>query len=357
MFLPRRSWLFLVNFLCHLIAQDGRVLAAKTTLVGGGSTSVQKVFQAVVPKLNKDHGVKISYVSEGSGIARANLISGRFEYCVTNVPFASSEEAKLKVTKVTLPFALSTISVFTYIPGYNTLKINLTPKLVALIFTRKITTWADARIRALNPTLKVAASQAIYVVRRSDNAGATQLLSQWLSVKASSVWHYPVSGVLSWPAGTIAAVGSSGAAAAMRATPFSIGYLSISVAYNQGLNEAYLENSAGFFLTSATSNPYESLPRNPPSATASWAGITLVNAIGQQAWPLTTFAYLVTRKNQVQLKRSGGLLKSFLLYMMSPAGQAYCTKYNLFPAPTKLITQNKGAIGSIVLALGVPIPF
>eukprot|EP00271_Cylindrocystis_brebissonii_P002214 TRINITY_DN1263_c0_g1_i1.p1 TRINITY_DN1263_c0_g1~~TRINITY_DN1263_c0_g1_i1.p1 ORF type:complete len:382 (-),score=11.14 TRINITY_DN1263_c0_g1_i1:1260-2405(-) len=331
--------------------------AAKTVLLGGGATTVEKLYGAIIPGLNRKNGVAISYNPIGSSSGKAAIISDDLRFCSTDVPFSVSEEASLGAAKVTLPLALQTVSIFTYIPGFNAIEIRLTPKLVAQIFLRIITTWADSRIHALNPKLSVPSKQSIFVVQHSDNSGLTEIFSQWLTLTATSDWPSGVSELLSRAPGTISAKGSAGVAAAMRSNPFSIGYLSSNIGHDMGLNEVSIPNKAGNYLTSVLSNPYAAVPSTVPAATASWAKVSLVNDGAKIAWPLTSFTYVVARKSQVASRKSGALLKSFLRYVMSSAGQGYTMTYNFCPLPTYLLTQNRAAIETILLAPGLQPPF
>lgn len=326
-------------------------------LKGSGATTAERFMGALVPKLNKKYTVGISYRTDGSGSGRKQLINGSSHYAFSDVPFSVSEEAKLKgAVKFTFPIALQTISVFVFIPQ-NFAAIKLTPSIVARIFTRKITKWTHQEIVKLNPNLIVPPNQNIFVVRRRDSSGSTSIFTEWLSSTAPRFWNLGVSGDIKWPNGTLSGKGSAGVAAAMRASPYSIGYLGTSVGYGLGLNEVLLPNKAGVYRKAAGSDVYASIPRTLPPSISAWSGVTLVNRPGKQTWPLTSFLYAFSKRNVVKLKSTGGLLKAFLKYLNSNAAQSLLPSYQFFKLPQSITKKNLAAMETFILAQGVKVPF
>lgn len=194
----------------------------------------------------------------------------------------------------------------------------------------------------------------IHVVYRSDPSGSTDLFTRYLSLTNRGVWRLGSGSTTAFPKlqNFFGAQGSAGVGAAMRATPFSIGYLGSSIGRTLSLNEVYLQNAAGEYLTTATANLAASIPRQLPRATASWASVSLLNSDGKQTWPITSFVFLLSRQNSVKLGASGAVLRHFLRYLMT-SGQAPAAKYSFGKLPTSVANHSIQAIRKIIIAKGV----
>eukprot|EP00897_Mesotaenium_endlicherianum_P005482 jgi/Mesen1/4962/ME000248S04247 len=172
-----------------------------------------------------------------------------------------------------------------------------------------------------------------------------------------TVWRLGSAPVVKFPKTSISAEGSAGVAAAMKSNPFSIGYIGSSVGKFLGLSEAAIPNARGKYLIHMQANPYDAIPGSLPGATAPWSGVILLNKRGEKTWPISSFAYILARKNASGFGQTGGVLVSFLRYLMSTNGQTLATTYEFFKLPTYLANQNLAAINGIILAKGVVPPF
>ena len=76
-------------------------------------------------------------------------------------------------------------------------ELNLTARVIAMIFTGRITRWNDPAIAGLNPGIALP-ELAITPVHRSDNSGTTENFTQTLAQAAPEVWTSEPSG--DWPA-------------------------------------------------------------------------------------------------------------------------------------------------------------
>src|SRR3989454_5002899 len=91
------------------------------------------------------------------------------------------------------------------VPTYNLPDVKetlrFTPEVLADIFLGKITKWSDARIAAVNPGVKLPATDVV-VVHRSDGSGTSFIWTDYLS-KVSAEWEQKVGRGTSvnWPVG------------------------------------------------------------------------------------------------------------------------------------------------------------
>ena len=92
--------------------------------------------------------------------------------------------------------------VLTYnLPSLGASKLKLDAPVITDIFLGKITKWNDARIAALNPGVKLPATDLL-VVHRSDGSGTTFVFVDYLS-KVSDEWRTKVGkgNSVNWPTG------------------------------------------------------------------------------------------------------------------------------------------------------------
>jgi ABC-type phosphate transport system substrate-binding protein len=74
--------------------------------------------------------------------------------------------------------------------GNRITSLNLTPEIIADIYTGDISQWDDARIRALNPRVKLPARD-IRVAYRTDSSGTTEIFTSYLAAAAGAAWNVP----------------------------------------------------------------------------------------------------------------------------------------------------------------------
>jgi phosphate transport system substrate-binding protein len=209
--------------------------------------------------------------------------------------------------------------VVTYNVPEITQPLKLTGTVVADIFLGKIKQWSDPRIATLNPGVKLPAKD-ILVVHRSDGSGTTYVWTDYLT-KVSPEWAR-VAGrgkEVKWPAG-IGAKGNEGVAGQVKQTPGSVGYVELAYARQNKLPVAHVRNSAGTFveptiasITAAAEGI--SLPPNTDYR------VSITNASGAQAYPISSFTWLLIYKNQADATK-GKKLTDFMRWAYADGEQA-----------------------------------
>ena len=126
---------------------------------------------------------------------------------------------------------MSPIVVAFNLPDVDTL--NLSPDVMAGIFSGGITTWNDEAIAADNPDVELP-DTAINPVHRSDESGTTQNFTDYLATVAPDVWTEEAA--QEWPSafGGEGAQGTSGVVAAIAAGEGSVGYADASQVVDLG---------------------------------------------------------------------------------------------------------------------------
>jgi len=200
------------------------------TLIGAGSSAQQAAmagWQAGFQTANPD--ATVEYDPVGSGGGRETFLAGGSDFAGSDAPLKDEEFTTSVDTcagdqgAINLPHYISPIAVAYNLPGVEDL--NLSPEVLAGIFTGAITTWDDAAIAADNPDAELP-STAVNAVHRSDDSGTTQNFTDYLSATAPDVWTYGA--IQTWdtdgPGGGEGAPQTSGVISAIGAGEGSVGY-------------------------------------------------------------------------------------------------------------------------------------
>lgn len=216
-------------------SSDGPASTLSGTLNGGGSSAQEKAQQAWVAGFQTANpDVTVNYTTTDSGAGRKGFLDGSLDYAGSDS--ALSEEEIAAATDrcfggagLSLPVYISPIAVAFNIDGVT--ELNLTPDVVAKIFSGAVTTWDDAAITALNPDATL--SGPITVVHRSDDSGTSKNFQDYLSKTAPDVWTYEVSNT--WPVQVgQGANGTSGVVQTIQAATGTIGYADASAVGDLG---------------------------------------------------------------------------------------------------------------------------
>jgi phosphate transport system substrate-binding protein len=251
--------------------------------------------------------------------------------------------AKSSVPVLHIPTVLGAVVLTYNVPGIEQ-GLKLDGEATADIFLGKITQWNDPRIAALNPGIKLP-DTAVLVARRSDGSGTSNIFTDYLS-KVSPEWQKKVGTgtAVNWPAG-LGGKGNEGVTGLVKQTPGAIGYVEYIYAVNNHLSYAALRNQAGQFATP-----------NTKSMSAAAAGalktmpddfrISITNAIGKDAYPITGFTYLLVY--QEMPRKKGEEIQKFLNWAETE-GQKYAEPLAYAPLPLTLIRKIQAKIKTISL--------
>jgi phosphate transport system substrate-binding protein len=258
-----------------------------------------------------------------------------------------AEMAKLPSPVLHFPTVLGAVVVTYNLTGLNE-PLELSGPVLADVFLGKITKWNDSRIAALNPAVKLPASD-ILVVHRSDGSGTTYIFSDYLSAVSPAWQSGPGRGKeLAWPTG-LGAKGNEGVAGQVKQMPGSIGYVELAYAKQNGLAYASIENAAGKMVaptiesvTAAAAGTASNLPEDTDYR------ISIVNAPGADAYPISSFTYLLVYANQRDAKKAEALLGFLGWYLRE--GEKSAASLDYAPLPPSIVAQLEKRIGTITVA-------
>ncbi|HTV32233.1 MAG TPA: phosphate ABC transporter substrate-binding protein PstS [Methylocella sp.] len=315
-------WLLGASLLVSLLTLSiGSGRAETIALSETGSTLLFPLFNVWASEYVKTHpDVTLNTAATGSGAGISQAISGEVQIGASDA-FMSDSEVRRHPEILNVALAISAQLVVTNIPGLNSMNLKLDGPVLAGIYSGKIHAWDDKAIAALNPGVALP-HKDIVPVRRGEESGDTFIFTQYLSFSTES-WEnkYGFGNKIAWPnaPGELEAIGNAGMVEKLRQTPYSIGYVGISL-YDDiakaGLGVTALKSYSGEFLL-ATPETIASAaaalgPRTPPDER-----LTLVNAPGANAYPLVNYEYAIVSKNQPNPALAQALRK-FLLWAAAP---------------------------------------
>lgn len=316
-------------------------------LTGAGATFPYPLYSKWFSDYAAKSGVKINYQSIGSGGGIRQISEQTVDFGATDSPMSNEELSHAKGGPILhVPTALGGVVVTYNLPGI-TQPLKLTGPVVADIFLGKIKKWNDPAIAALNPGVKLP-NDDILVVHRSDGSGTSYVFTDYLTAVSPAWAKGPKKGKeVSWPVG-LGGKGNEGVAGQVKQTPGAVGYVELAYAKENALPAALIRNAAGNFvapstetITNAAAGVAEKLPPNTDYR------ISIVNAPGADAYPISSFTWILAYANQPDGVK-GKKLVDFLRWALTE-GEKETTTLNYAPLPGSMATQLNSRLDSIKL--------
>jgi phosphate transport system substrate-binding protein len=335
----RGGFIALVIGLAALAARPA--CADEVTLAESGSTLIYPLFNVWASEYTKTHpGVKITTAGTGSGAGVAQAISGAAQIGTSDA-YMSDADIKQNSQIINVALAISAQTVNYNLPGLNGSNLKLDGPTIAGIYTGKIRAWDDAAIAAMNPGVKLPHA-TIVPIHRAEASGDTFIFTQYLTFSTES-WEDNIGfgTTVAWPtvSGALDAAGNPGMIAKIQQTPYSIGYVGVSfqsdIAKDQ-LGTAAVKSFSGEFLLPTPDTIAAAAaalgPRTPTDER-----LTLVNAPGENAYPLINYEYAIVSTKQAN-PATAAAIRKFLLWATAPdeTNEAYLAAAHFIPLPAHI---------------------
>jgi phosphate transport system substrate-binding protein len=316
---------------------------AEVRLQGAGATFPNPIYQKWFSEYNKAHqNLRFDYQSIGSGGGIKQISERTIDFGGSDAPMKDDDLKAAKGEILHIPTVLGA-DVITYnLQGVST-DLKLTPEAIAGIFLGNIKKWNDPQIASPNPGVNLPAVD-ITVVHRSEASGTTFVFTDYLS-KVSAEWKEKVGAgtAVNWPTG-IGAKGNEMVTGQVKQTPNSIGYVELIYAEQNKLPYAWVKNSSGQFvrptldsITAAAAGVANQMPDD--------LRISITNASGAEAYPISSFTYLLVYKEQPD-QAKGKALVDFLWWAIHDGEQM--SKDLLYaPLPQTVVEKAERKIKSI----------
>jgi phosphate transport system substrate-binding protein len=326
----------------------------------------------------QQYGMKVNYTANGSTQGREDYINGLTDFAASDIPFqtdptdGSAPEHPQAGSYAYMPITAGG-TVFMYnltINGQQVTNLRLSGENIAKIFTGVITNWDDPALAADNPGLKLP-DESIVPVVRSDGAGSSYEISEWMISQYPSLWNSYCNRVgrsgecgptSFWPTvtGMIAQSGDLGVAGYVSQSyaSGSIGYVNYSYAKDDNFPVALMLNSAGYYTEPTPQNVAVSLLSAQVDTTdvnnpAKYLTENLADVYTDpdpRTYPLSSYSYLIlptTITAQSSFSDAkGATLAAFSYYAMCQ-GQQQSAQLGYSPMPINLVEASFNQITKI----------
>ncbi|MGH7629951.1 MAG: phosphate ABC transporter substrate-binding protein PstS [Gemmatimonadales bacterium] len=312
----------------------GSATTGSAALTGTGATFPNPIYTKWFDAYAKQTGVRINYQSIGSGGGIRQFTEGTVDFGATDGPMTDEQIKAVPGGVHHLPTVIGA-DVITYnLPAISSATLKLDGPTIAAIYFGEITKWNDSRIAALNPGLKLPATDLI-VVHRSDGSGTTYVFTDYLS-KVSSKWASLVGKATSvnWPIG-LGGKGNEGVTQQVKQTEGAVGYVELIYAISNGLPAAQVKNAAGSFVTPSLKTVSAAAAGIPLTDDMDFR-VSITNAQGPESYPISSLTWLLVRPTPVDSAKHAKL-KDFLNWMLTPEAQRMAADLHYAPLPVKLI--------------------
>jgi phosphate transport system substrate-binding protein len=313
------------------------------TLNGAGATFPYPLISKWSSEYNKiNPEAQINYQSVGSGAGIKQITARTVDFGASDAPLTEQEYANVSGL-LQIPESIGAVVVAYNLPGIQK-GVKLSGDVAADIFLGKIKKWNDPKIVSLNPGIQFP-EKDIIVAHRSDGSGTTFVFTDYLSA-VSQDWRSKVGKgkSVNWPVG-LGGKGNEGVAGLLNQNPYTIGYIELAYAKLQNIPYASIRNKAGNFIEptlETTANAAAGAVLTLPAGDTSWSSVSIVDAEGNNSYPISSFTYLLVYKDQTdQIK--GKLLAEFLWWAVHD-GQKYSSDLLYVPLPNGVISLNEKTI-------------
>lgn len=313
------------------------------TLNGAGATFPYPLISKWSSEYNKiKPDVQINYQSVGSGAGINQITSRTVDFGASDAPLTAQEYANAK-SILQIPESIGAVVVSYNLPGIEK-GVKLSGDLIADIYLGNTKKWNDPKIISLNPGIQFP-DKDIIVAHRSDGSGTTFVFTDYLTA-VSTGWKTKVGKgkSVNWPVG-LGGKGNEGVAGLLNQNPYSIGYIELAYARLRNIPYAYIKNKAGNFIEptlESTAIAAATAVPTLPEGDASWSNVSIVDAAGENSYPLGSFTYLLVYKDQTD-QAKGKMLAEFLWWAVHN-GQAYSSDLLYVPLPDEVISLNEKTI-------------
>ncbi len=251
--------------------------------------------------------VHFSYQAIGSAAGITKLREHAVDFAASDIPVSDDRfERYATVAGAVVPIY--------NLPGLSG-DLRFPQQVLAEIYLGNIRKWNDPLLAKANPHIHLPDAE-IVPVHRDDGSGTTYVFTHYLA-KISPEWTQQ-GDQIAWPVGQGAA-GNEGVAEMVRQTPNSIGYVEFIYALHNHLSYGAVRNHAGRYIAA----DLQSI-----GAAASTAGedLSILDAPGEDAYPLAAFTYLLVPHD------AGSALRDFLEWMLGQ-GQKQAPALGYAPLP------------------------
>jgi phosphate transport system substrate-binding protein len=323
--------------------------ASAADISGAGATFPAPVYAKWAEAYKKETNVGLNYQSIGSGGGIKQIQASTVTFGASDKPL---EQKELEANGlVQWPMIIGGVVPTVNVQGVQPGQLVLDGATIADIYLGTITKWDDARIKALNPGLKLP-SQAIAPVYRSDGSGTNFLFTTYLSAMSPKFKSdVGADASVSWPTG-LGAKGNEGVANMIARTNGAIGYVEYAYVKQNKLTYAKLKNRDGR-LVAPQIESFQAAAANADWARAPGYYLILVDQPGAESWPITGASFILMHK---QVKDAADALTALKFFAWAyKNGTQMAEELDYVPLPANVVRMVEDTWSASIKADGKPV--
>lgn len=320
----------------------GAALAADIT--GAGATFPFPVYAKWAEAYKAQTGTGLNYQSIGSSGGIKQIRAKTVTFGATDAPVKGEDLDKDGM--IQFPAIIGGTVPVINLDGFQPGELRVTGPVLAEMFLGKITKWNDAKLVALNPGKKLP-DENITVVHRADGSGTTFNWTDYLTA-VSKEWADTVGkgAAVKWPAASsVGGKGNEGVAANVNRVKGALGYVEYAYVKKNKMNFMQLQNANGKYV-SPDDATFAAAAANADWFSVPGMGISMVNAKGDNAWPVSTASFILMYKQPQDKVASSEALKFFDWAFKN--GKKLASDLDYVPLPDALTEQIRTKVWSQV---------
>lgn len=316
----------------------GTAFAADIT--GAGATFPFPIYAKWAEAYKKETGTGLNYQSIGSSGGIKQIRAKTVTFGASDAPVKGEELDKDGM--IQFPAIIGGTVPVINLAGFQPGELRVTGPVLAEMFMGTISKWNDPKLAALNPGKKLP-DENITVVHRADGSGTTFNWTDYLSA-VSKPWADSVGkgAAVKWPAASsVGGKGNEGVAANVNRVKGALGYVEYAYVKKNKMNFMQLQNANGKYVSP------DDTTFAAAAASADWfsvpgMGISMVNAKGDNAWPVSTASFILMYKQPADKVASAEALK-FFDWAFSK-GKGLASELDYVPLPDTLTAQIRSKV-------------
>ena len=259
---------------------------------GAGATFPYPIYAKWADAYKQKTGIGLNYQSIGSGGGIKQIKAKTVTFGASDMPLKPDDLEKSGLLQ--FPMIMGGVVPVVNLEGIKPGELTLDGPTLAAIFMGEITSWDDAKIKALNPNVNLP-SKAVAVVHRSDGSGTSFLFTDYLS-KTSPEWKDKVgaNSSVEWPVG-LGAKGNEGVAGQTTQTDGAIGYVEYAYAKQNKMTYTKMVNTDGKVVEPKTA-AFQAAAAGVDWANSPGYYVILTNQPGADSWPITGASFILIYK-------------------------------------------------------------
>jgi len=311
--------------------------ALAADMTGAGATFPYPIYAKWAEAYKASTGNGLNYQSVGSGAGIKQIKAKTVDFGASDMPLKAEELDADGLMQ--FPAIMGGVVTVVNLDGIAPGQLKLTGPVVADIYLGKITEWNNAAIAALNPGVKLPATE-ITVVHRADGSGTSFLFTDYLSkVNPEFKTKIGAGTAVKWVTG-VGGKGNDGVAANVQRIKGAIGYVEWAYAKKNKIAHTQLKNKDGNWMQPDDDN------FKAAAAHAEWTktpgfGVVLTDQAGKNSWPITGVSYILMHKQQADAAKGKEVIKFFDWAFKN--GDAAAVELDYVPLPESVVKLVQGS--------------